>query len=133
MKAVGIIWKKGIPITTNKAEYANYADVKKSIEDMIESASKNPVKYMVIYPELKDFKTNMNVSYSDQWLNTRSYGYYSGGTKWKDVFAVAVDTKYPIQDQFTDERNIAFYDFQRRTLFDHSSVVDIGGRKKTAG
>lgn len=52
---------------------------------MIESASKNPVKYMVIYPELKDFKTNMNVSYSDQWLNTRSYGYYSGGTKWKDV------------------------------------------------
>ena len=55
---------------------------------------------MVIYPELKDFKTNMNVSYSDQWLNTRSYGYYSGGTKWKDVFAVAVDTKYPIQDQF---------------------------------
>ena len=59
---------------------------------MIESASKNPVKYMVIYPELKDFKTNMNVSYSDQWLNTRSYGYYSGGTKWKDVFAVAVDT-----------------------------------------
>ena len=87
-------------VTTNKAEYANYADVKKSIEDMIESASKNPVKYMVIYPELKDFKTNMNVSYSDQWLNTRSYGYYSGGTKWKDVFAVAVDTKYPIQDQF---------------------------------
>ena len=87
-------------VTTNKAEYANYADVKKSIEDMIESASKNPVKYMVIYPELKDFKTNMNVSYSDQWLNTRSYGYYSGGTKWKDVFAVAVDTNYPIQDQF---------------------------------
>lgn len=87
-------------VTTNKAEYANYADVKKSIEDMIESASKNPVKYMVIYPELKDFKTNMNLSYSDQWLNTRSYGYYSGGTKWKDVFAVAVDTKYPIQDQF---------------------------------
>lgn len=96
-------------VITNKKEYANYADVEKNIEAMTASTAKNPVKYMVVYPKLGDFKTNMNVSHSDQWINTRAYSAHAGGEKWKDIFAVAVDTNYPIQDQFY-QNSVAYQD-----------------------
>ncbi len=63
----------------------------------------------------------------------------------KMFFAVAVDAKYPIQDQFyqtsIDYQNnipqmketLHFMIFSGVLFFGHSSVVDIGCRKKTAG
>ena len=81
-------------VVTNKTSYENYAELEKNVQNLI---SEKAVKYMVIYPKLKDFNSNMNVSKSDKWEKLRSY---SSEKKWNSVFAVAVDTTYTIQDQF---------------------------------
>lgn len=81
-------------VVTNKTSYENYAGLEKNVQNLI---SEKDVKYMVIYPKLKDFNSNMNVSKSDKWEKLRSY---SSEKKWNSVFAVAVDTTYTIQDQF---------------------------------
>lgn len=81
-------------VVTNKTSYENYAELEKNVQNLI---SEKDVKYMVIYPKLKDFNSNMNVSQSDKWEKLRSY---SSEKKWNSVFAVAVDTTYTIQDQF---------------------------------
>ena len=81
-------------VVTNKTSYENYAELEKNVLNLI---SEKDVKYMVIYPKLKDFNSNMNVSKSDKWEKLRSY---SSEKKWNSVFAVAVDTTYTIQDQF---------------------------------
>lgn len=81
-------------VVTNKTSYENYAELEKNVQNLI---SEKDVKYMVIYPKLKDFNSNMNVSKSDKWEKLRSY---SSEKKWNSVFAVAVDTTYRIQDQF---------------------------------
>ena len=89
-------------VVTNKTSYENYAELEKNVRNLI---SEKDIKYMVIYPKLKDFNSNMNVSKSDEWENLRSY---SGEKKWNSVFAVAVDTTYTIQDPFY--QNKAAYD-----------------------
>lgn len=81
-------------VVTNKTSYENYAELEKNVQNLI---SEKDVKYMVIYPKLKDFNSNMDVSKSDKWEKLRSY---SSEKKWNSVFAVAVDTTYTIQDQF---------------------------------
>ena len=81
-------------VVTNNTSYENYAELEKNVQNLI---SEKDVKYMVIYPKLKDFNSNMNVSKSDKWEKLRSY---SSEKKWNSVFAVAVDTTYTIQDQF---------------------------------
>lgn len=81
-------------VVTNKTSYENYAELEKNVQNLI---SEKDVKYMVIYPKLKVFNSNMNVSKSDKWEKLRSY---SSEKKWNSVFAVAVDTTYTIQDQF---------------------------------
>lgn len=81
-------------VVTNKTSYENYAELEKNVQNLI---SEKDVKYMVIYPKLKSFNSNMNVSKSDKWEKLRSY---SSEKKWNSVFAVAVDTTYTIQDQF---------------------------------
>ena len=81
-------------VVTNKTSYENYAELEKNVQNLI---SEKDVKYMVIYPKLKDFNSNMNVSKSDKGEKLRSY---SSEKKWNSVFAVAVDTTYTIQDQF---------------------------------
>lgn len=81
-------------VVTNKTSYENYAELEKNVQNLI---SEKDVKYMVIYPKLKNFNSNMNVSKSDKWEKLRSY---SSEKKWNSVFAVAVDTTYTIQDQF---------------------------------
>lgn len=81
-------------VVTNKTSYENYAELEKNVQNLI---SEKDVKYMVIYPKLKDFNSNMNVSKSDKREKLRSY---SSEKKWNSVFAVAVDTTYTIQDQF---------------------------------
>ena len=52
---------------------------------------------MIIYPKLKDFETNMNISESNEWDTLRSY---ENRRRLNSTFAVAVDTRFPIQDVF---------------------------------
>ena len=85
-------------VETNKSEYRNYEDAKKNLEEM---KSGEHVKYMFVYPKLKDFETNMNVSASGEWEVVKSQS-ASGASG--IIFAASVDTSYPIQDQFYEGR-----------------------------
>lgn len=92
-------------VESNKTEYRNYEDAEKNLEAM---KSGDNVKYMFVYPKLKDFETNMNVSASGEWniVKSQERDRQSGV-----IFAAAVDTSYPIQDQFYEgkisyDRNI---------------------------
>lgn len=79
---------------TNKSEYENFAEAEKNIEKMKDGDS---VKYMVVYPRLKDFETNMTISEANEWDAVRTY---DNRRSFNSIFAVAVDTEFPIQDQF---------------------------------
>ena len=81
-------------VETNKSEYKNYEDAEKNLEAM---KSGDHVKYMFVYPKLKDFETNMNVSASGEWevVKSQRTSRESGV-----IFAASVVTSYPIQYQF---------------------------------
>ena len=79
---------------TNKSRYENYADAAKNLEEI---KSGDSIRYMIIYPKLKDFETNMNISESNEWDTLRSY---ENRRRLNSTFAVAVDTRFPIQDVF---------------------------------
>ena len=81
-------------VFTNRADYADYADVGKHIEEM---KSGDSVKYVIVNPRLKDFETNMNLSASSEWDTVRSY---ESNRNSENILAISVDTSYPIQDQF---------------------------------
>ena len=83
-------------VDTNRKEYEDYEKAGENIEKM---TSGDSVRYMVVYPELQDFDTNMNVSASSEWGDIRAT---EGEENSSDIFAVAVDTSYPIQDGFYD-------------------------------
>lgn len=81
-------------VYTNRADYEGYTDAEKHIKDL---KSGDHVKYMIIRPKLKDFETNMNVNVSGEWNSLRE----SKPDKAEEIiFAAAVDTSYPVQDQF---------------------------------
>ncbi len=84
-------------VYTNRAEYGVFADAEKNIEKMMNADS---AKYLVIYPDLEEVQTNMNLSVYDEWLNVRAYERDEDSS---NIFAVAVDASYPIQDVFYQE------------------------------
>lgn len=103
-------------IVTNKAEYSSYDELKNNIQEMKVGDS---VRYMIIHPKLKDFETNMNISESWEWDMVRSY---EGDRKMDSVMAVAVDTSYPICDQFYEAHmsygeNVPFLRAALRSMF----------------
>lgn len=81
-------------VVTNKSEYQNYAEAEKNIREM---QSGDSTKYIVIYPRLKDFQTNMDVAESSEWDMVREY---DQSRRWNSTLAVAVDTDFPIPDRF---------------------------------
>ena len=81
-------------VVTNRSEYEDFAEAEENIEKMKEGDS---VKYMVVYPKLRDFQTNMTISEANEWDAVRTY---EDRRNFNSIFAVAVDTKFPIQDQF---------------------------------
>ncbi len=94
-------------VFTNRADYAEYADAGKNIEEM---KSGDSVKYVIVNPRLKDFETNMKLSASGEWDTVRSY---ESNRNSENILAISVDTSYPIQDQFYEgsenyNRNIPF-------------------------
>lgn len=87
-------------IVTNRSEYSEYEKTRDNVLDM---TSEKNVKYMIISPRLKDFKTNMSISQSNEWDIVRSFD----PDKKSDVtLVIAIDTSYPIQDQFYEGHNM---------------------------
>ena len=85
-------------VYTNCEDYKGYREAELYINEL---KSGDQVKYMVIRPKLRDFSTNMNVSAAGEWSMLRSSRPDSSA---EIVFAAAVDTKYPVQDQFYEGR-----------------------------
>ena len=87
---------KGNKIYTNRIKFQKLDDWKKHLEEI-----KKTGKYVIVTPKLGEFDSNMNES-ADVWKNT------VGSNSWTDdyVFAFAIDTTYPVQDQFYQENQI---------------------------
>ncbi len=103
-------------VVTNKEAYSSYDDLKKNIQEM---KSGDSVRYMIIQPKLKDFETNMNISESGEWDMVRSY---ETDRKMESVVAVAIDTSYPVNDQFYEGHmyygeNVPFLKAALRSIF----------------
>src|SRR5699024_1906120 len=81
-------------VQTNKGEYQDY---EKAEDNIAEMKAGDSVKYMVVYPKLSDFETNMSISVSNEWDTVRTY---ENRRNFNSILAVAVDTDFPIQDQF---------------------------------
>ena len=60
-------------------------------------------KYAVIHPKLKDFDTNIQEIDEESW---RNHIKFSGPNEDSFVYAVAVDTAYPIHDTFYNEAKL---------------------------
>ena len=56
-------------VESNKSEYNSYEEAEQYLKEM---KSGDNVKYMFVYPQLKDFETNMNVSASGEWEAVKS-------------------------------------------------------------
>lgn len=85
-------------VYTNRADYEGYKDAEANILDL---KSGEHVKYLIVRPKLRDFETNMNVSASGEWTALRNSRPDGSG---EIVFVAAVDTSYPVQDQFYEGR-----------------------------
>lgn len=103
-------------VETNRSEYQDYENAEANIEKMKTGDS---VKYMIVYPRLGDFDTNMSISVSNEWDTVRSS---ENRRNFNSTLAVAVDTDFPIRDQFYEGREI--YD-QNAPFLQHSLILSI--------
>lgn len=78
-------------VYTNRSAYKDYNKAEENIKQMTAHG-----KYAVVAPKLADFQSNMDVS-AEEWKHI-----VTGSTNQKEefLFAVSVDTDYPIQDSF---------------------------------
>ncbi len=82
----------GKKVFTNREAYETYDKLEETL-DYIRSSG----KYMIVMPRLVDFESNMNGTDAKNWVNEIKYS----GTAGEDfVFAVNVDTKFPIEDGY---------------------------------
>ena len=79
-------------IFSNRQEYQEGKDLETTLEKIKENG-----KYVIVYPRLADFETNMKSVDAANWrdaLQVQDESY---------VFALSVDTSYPVQDSFYTE------------------------------
>ncbi|MCI8638779.1 MAG: HAMP domain-containing histidine kinase [Coprococcus sp.] len=103
-------------VFTNRAKYQKADEWKRNIEDLKKSG-----KYVVVTPKLGEFESNMS--------NTASVWKSVIGSTWTEdyVFAFAVDTGYPIQDNFyVADANYGQYAPLARTIFLLGALTGLG-------
>lgn len=100
--------EKNKTVYTNRAEYQDYQNLEKSLESL-----KSLGKYVVMRPTLEESENNMDID-MDRWaVELKS----SIPDREEFLFAAAVDTTYPIEDQFYAENRIfGEYGFNGREL-----------------
>lgn len=83
-------------VFTNRSEYGEYSKVEQNLKKLQELG-----KYVIIRPELNDFDTNLKDINALSWRESVKYSVqYAGGKDEDFVFAIGVDTSYPIKDGF---------------------------------
>ncbi len=81
-------------VYTNRKEFRDYGKLEDSLEK-IQSMG----RFAVVEPELKSFKTNIEGIEASEWRDMVR----SAGMKEKFVYAVGVDTEYPVKDALCSE------------------------------
>ena len=82
-------------VFTNKTEYKDFDKISENISRMM---SDKKDKYIIIYPKLKDFKTNMDIAAGTYYDMVK---YYVDGKIGENVIlAACIDTDFPVQDGF---------------------------------
>lgn len=84
-------------IFTNRKEYETYGNLKTSLENL-----KTLGKYAVVQPKLADFETNLDLD-AVEWRDVIKY---TAPQQDDFIFAAAIDTNYPIQDDYYKENLI---------------------------
>lgn len=84
-------------IISNREEYQMGEDLETTLNKIRESG-----KYAIIYPRLADFETNMKNVNAEEWRSTLQVQ----GNDDAYVFALSVDTSYPVQDSFYTESQL---------------------------
>ena len=88
-------------IVSNREEYREGQDLEATLDKIRESG-----KYAIIYPRLADFETNMKNVDAAEWRNALQVN----GKEDAYIFALSVDTTYPVQDSFyTESQTYAQY------------------------
>lgn len=104
---------KSKKVYTNKKEYSDFAKIEENISKM-----KKLGKYVVVRPQLSKFESNLT---NENALTWRDDIKYLGPMQEDFVFVSAVDTDYPVHDDFYTEKQ----------LFDkyasNGSLVVLGG------
>lgn len=85
-------------VYTNREEYMDYSKLKENINTISKLG-----KYVIVKPKLSDFQTNLNEANASAW---RSFVKEIGTPDSDFIFAVGVDTKYPIQDEFYSQNKV---------------------------
>lgn len=85
-------------VFTNKSAYISLDDLEKNIEEI-----KSFGKYVVVKPKLEDFESNLKDVEASGWRDQIAL---SGPQEEDFVFAVSVNTKYPIQDKYYVENQL---------------------------
>lgn len=86
--------EKGL-VYTNRKEFRDYGNLEENLETI-----RTMGKYAVIEPELKDFESNIEGIDAAEWRNGIKY---SCGKEKGFLYAVSVDTEYPIKDALYSE------------------------------
>lgn len=81
-------------VFTNRKEYEDYSKVEENLKKI-----RGMGKYTIVKPKLADFESNLKDTEATQWRNAIKYS--TGGKNF--IYAVGVDTSYPIQDDFHAE------------------------------
>ena len=81
-------------VYTNRKEYEDYSKVEENLKKI-----RGMGKYTIVRPKLADFESNLKDTDATQWRDAIKYSV--GGKNF--VYAVGVDTSYPIQDDFHAE------------------------------
>lgn len=85
-------------VETNKSEYEHYSEAEANLKKM---KSADNVKYIFVYPKLKDFESNMNLSPTGEWQMVKNQ---DANRQSENIFAVAVDTTYLVKDALYEGR-----------------------------
>ncbi len=85
-------------VFTNRDAYRDYSQAEQNIEKIRQLG-----KYVVVRPELEDFDTNIEDINALSWRDSAKYSMQYAGENPEFVFAIGVDTEYPIKDGFYSE------------------------------
>ncbi len=82
-------------VFTNRKEFREYEQIEKNLDKL-----RNLGKYVIVKPDLQDIETNIEDINALSWHDSAEY---ASGERENYIFALGVDTSYPVEDRFYSE------------------------------